>query len=90
MTMVLTSQGTAYDGSPTGSNDIYTATGPIVITVAYDDTSDDVVIYSRSDTVDYVETARIDTSKRVRLELVSGDQFYFKAGANTEISYVDV
>lgn len=87
MTTVLTSQATPYDGLTSGN--VYTATGPIVVTMYCTDGSPYVGVFSRSDSVPYVETAVLRSNKRVRIELVSGDQFYFLSDPNTSISYVD-
>ena len=95
MTMVLTDRTTSYDGSPSGVNNVYTATGPIVITFSKSGTGyANCQVWSRSDTAGYVETMNTDKTGRYRIELVSGDQFYISANitstaGNVNVSYVD-
>ena len=95
MTMVLTNRTTNYDGSPAGENDVYVATGPIVVTFSKNSSLTPYVdVYSRSDTADFVFTARFKDAGRFIVNLVAGDDFYFTIPVNVspdtiDLAYVD-
>ena len=90
MTMVLTNRASDYDGSPLGDNDIFTATGPIVVTFSKPKGESYTEVFSRSDTADFVSTAVFMYSGRYLIHLVSGDEFYFKVYGVVSSDAIDI
>lgn len=85
MTMIFENRNTDYDGSPTGLNEIQSAAGAVVVTYSgtldvRDAVSDRPIlgVFSRSDTAEYSPTySRQDGFGRFRVNLASGDDYYF-------------
>lgn len=91
---VLTNQTSAYDGSPSGSNDVFLAAGAIRLTVSGRLDGATLWIHSRSNTnTGYVgHQIPAGDNRRPRIAVVSGDSYYYtleNVGEKTNVSLTD-
>lgn len=94
MTMLITDGTTDYDGSGSPAS----AAGPILMTFSGVNNNQAkqrpvLTMYSRSDTADFVATYSTNSFERVKINLATGDDYYFKvtvpSGATVDLSVVD-
>lgn len=85
MTMLMTGASASYDGSGSPA----TATGPINVTFSAD-SRPTMRCYSRSDTAGYVVTFETDVPGRYRINLSSGDNYYFTVDVQNSSDTVDL
>lgn len=91
---VLTNQASAYDGSPSGSNDVFPATGPIRLTVSGKLDGATLWIFSRTNSnTGYVGyQIPVQDGRRPRVALLNGDSYYYalqNVGSGTSVSLTD-
>lgn len=90
---ILTNQTSAYDGSPSGSNDVFTATGPVRLTITGRWDGAILTVFSRTNTNTEYQGAEINSDiPRPRIALISGDSYYYtltNVGDNTSLSVTD-
>lgn len=100
MTDLFTNRTSDYDGSPTGDDDVQTATGSVIVsltgTLGDDDAIPVLVVYSRTPSaVDYDKTYVQQGLGRQAIDLANGDQYYCKvfnvnANMSLDLSVVNV
>lgn len=84
MADIFTDRSTDYDGSGSAS----TATGAIIVTFSGTQGTGPVncTLMSRSDSAEYAFTASIAPGRRTKINLASGDNYYFLAQIPSDAS----